>query len=550
MKNIFDFHFHLLFKHLISIKDNGRLPLDSNFKTKGLMSAIDEFMGNAFDSQSSPQMVKNSQLGYGVTALMAMEYAFAENINGFFKGFSPSKLPINWSFIDRVKNRETTYFDLFKEEIAYYQSNFTNLEKDFNIRFISRKQKPAEDIFSSQQYTYLAFSVEGAHNFSDAKIRESGAVTDPGKCYREIQDDKNQVDLFSINLVHLSEIPEQHMCGFAQALNGTAQTAFRSEDFIPKSGFGISDKGKDFIRSVFLHPYPSLIDVKHMSVFSRHKFYQFREELGEQHPETLRLPIISSHTGFTFSSIKDFVEQKNYRSGFRYVQGKTICEIQAKNRYIGKTDFLLNNKLFANPWTINLFDEEIIEIMRSNGLIGISMDQRILGAAKGTADGIRPEYFKDPEAIPLYEWRKWFKEGTFDLKESITSSQEYKTDRQIRHIYLLCAHIIYAVRLGYAEMNWVGERSPWDHICIGSDYDGLINPINPYDDITSIGKLRNDLLVYLPIVDKRLEPLKEIKVFQNKDSEPIKENYLEECVDKFLSENGKKFLKRYLNNWN
>ncbi|AYZ11501.1 hypothetical protein EGY05_05975 [Chryseobacterium arthrosphaerae] len=547
MKNIFDLHFHLLFKHLISKKDTGRLPLNSNFKTKGLMSVIDEFMGNAFDSQSSPAMVKNSSLGYGVTALMAMEYAFAENINGFFKGFSPSKLPISWDFIDRVKNRETTYFDLLKEEIAYYQSNYAVLENDFKIKFISRKRPPAEDIFSNQQYTYLAFSVEGAHNFSDAKIRDTAAATDPEKCYREIQDDPDNVDLFSINLVHLSEIPEQHMCGFAQALNGTAQIAFRSEDFIPKSGFGISDKGKDFIRTVFLHSHPSLIDIKHMSVFSRHKFYQFREELGAEHPETLRLPIISSHTGFTFSSIKDFLEQKNYRSTFRYVQGKTICEIQAKNQVIGKTDFLLNNKLFGNPWTINLFDEEILEIMKSNGLIGISMDQRILGAAKSMMDGSRPEYFKDPEAIPLYEWRKWFKEGTFDLKEAFIT--EDKTDREIRHIYLLCAHILYAVRLGYSEMNWVGERSPWDHICIGSDYDGLINPINPYDDVTTLGKLRNDLLVYLPIVDKRLEPLKDIRAFKNKNSEPIEENYLVQCVDKFLSENGKNFLKRYLNNW-
>ena len=547
MKNIFDFHFHLLFKHLISKKDTGRLPLNSNFKTKGLMSVIDEFMGNAFDSQSSPAMVKNSSLGYGVTALMAMEYAFAENINGFFKGFSPSKLPISWDFIDRVKNRETTYFDLLKEEIAYYQSNYAVLENDFKIKFISRKRPPAEDIFSNQQYTYLAFSVEGAHNFSDAKIRDTAAATDPEKCYREIQDDPDNVDLFSINLVHLSEIPEQHMCGFAQALNGTAQIAFRSEDFIPKSGFGISDKGKDFIRTVFLHSHPSLIDIKLMSVFSRHKFYQFREELGAEHPETLRLPIISSHTGFTFSSIKDFLEQKNYRSTFRYVQGKTICEIQAKNQVIGKTDFLLNNKLFGNPWTINLFDEEILEIMKSNGLIGISMDQRILGAAKSMMDGSRPEYFKDPEAIPLYEWRKWFKEGTFDLKEAFIT--EDKTEREIRHIYLLCAHILYAVRLGYSEMNWVGERSPWDHICIGSDYDGLINPINPYDDVTTLGKLRNDLLVYLPIVDKRLEPLKDIRAFKNKNSEPIEENYLVQCVDKFLSENGKNFLKRYLNNW-
>lgn len=547
MKNIFDFHFHLLFKHLISKKDSGRLPLTSDFKTKGIMSVIDEFMGNAFDSQSSPKMVKNSSLGYGVTALMAMEYAFAENINGLFKGFSSTNLPINWSFIDRVKNKQISYFGLFKEEIAYYNSNLNTLEKDYNIKFISRKKPLTEDIFTNPKFTYLAFSVEGAHNFSDVTIRDTSVLTDPGKCYREIQDDKNNIDLFSINLVHLSEIPEQLMCGFAQALNGTAQVAFRSDDFIPKSGYGISEKGKNFIRSVFLHPYPTLIDVKHMSVFSRHKFYQFREELGEEHPETLRLPIISSHTGFTFCSLQDFLEQKNYRSSIRYDHGKTISEIQAKNRVIGKTNFLLNNKIFANPWTINLFDEEIIEIMQSNGLIGISMDQRILGSAKGMLDGSRPEYFKDAEAIPLYEWEKWFKNGTYDLEEASTTV--HKTDRQVRHIYLLCAHILYAVRLGYSEMNWVGESSPWDHICIGSDYDGLINPINPYDNITSIGNLRNDLLVYLPIVDKRLEPLKDIRAFKNKNSESIDENYLASCIDKFLSQNGKNFLKRYLKNW-
>lgn len=547
MKNIFDFHFHLLFKHLISKKDSGRLPLTSDFKTKGIMSVIDEFMGNAFDSQSSPKMVKNSSLGYGVTALMAMEYAFAENINGLFKGFSSTNLPINWDLIDRVKNKQTSYFGLFKEEIAYYNANLNALEKEHSIKFISRKKPPTEDIFTDPKFTYLAFSVEGAHNFSDVTIRDTSAVTDPGKCYREIQDDKNNIDLFSINLVHLSEIPEQLMCGFAQALNRTAQVAFRSDDFIPRSGYGISEKGKNFIRSVFLHPYPTLIDVKHMSVFSRHKFYQLREELGEEHPETLRLPIISSHTGFTFCSLQDFLEQKNYRSSIRYDHGKTIPEIQAKNRVIGKTNFLLNNKIFANPWTINLFDEEIIEIMQSNGLIGISMDQRILGSAKGMLDGSRPEYFKDPEAIPLYEWEKWFKNGTYDLEEAFSTT--HKTDRQVRHIYLLCAHILYAVRLGYSEMNWVGESSPWDHICIGSDYDGLINPINPYDDITSIGDLRNDLLVYLPIVDKRLEPLKGIRVFKNKNSESIDENYLASCIDKFLSQNGKNFLKRYLKNW-
>ncbi len=548
MKNIFDFHFHLLFKHLISTKNNQRLPLSTDFKTKGVMSLIDEFMGNAFDSQSSPKMVKQSRLGCGVTALLAMEYAFAENISGLFRSLGSNNLPIDWNYIDQVKNRKTTYFNLFRKEIEYHTLNSKVLEEEYNIRFLNRKQKTAPQVLDDPKSTFLAFSVEGAHNFSDAVIRDINAVTAPVERYHEIQDDPKSIDIFSINLVHLSEVPEQHMCSFAQALTPTAQQAFRSEDFTPKSGYGISALGEKFMRAVMLHKFPSLIDIKHMSVFSRYRFYQFKEELGASNPETLRLPIICSHTGFTFCSLENFLENKEYSTAIRYNRGMPIPEIQAKNRQIGKANFLLNNKLFANPWTINLFDEEIAEIMRSNGMIGISLDQRILGASKSTFDGVRSDFFKDVEAIPLMEYEKWFKTGTFDRSEKI-HRPEAKTSREVRHIFLLCAHILHAVRIGYQELNWVGEKTPWDHICLGSDFDGLINPINPYDNVTKLDTLKIDLMYYLPITEKRLEFMNEIRVFKNKPNDPIDAKYLEKCVDKFLYLNGKTMLQRFLRNW-
>ena len=549
MKNIFDFHFHLLFKHLISTKNNLKLPLSADFKTKGVMSLIDEFMGNAFDSQSSPNMVKKSGLGCGVTALLAMEYAFAENISGLFRNLGANNLPIDWNYIDQVKNRIPTYFDLFKKEIGYYTSHFKTLEQDYNIKFLNRKLKTSPQVLEDQKSTYLAFSVEGAHNFSDATIRDVNAVTNPADRYLEIQNDPKSVDLFSINLVHLSEVPEQHMCSFAQALTPTAQQAFRSEDFTPKSGYGISQIGENFMRTVLLNKFPSLIDIKHMSVFSRYQFYQFKEELGSTNPESLRLPIISSHTGFTFCSLESFLENKEYSTSIRYNRGMPVPEIQAKNRQIGKTNFLLNNKLYSNPWTINLFDEEIAEIMRSNGMIGISLDQRILGASKSALDGVRQDFFKDVEAIPLMEYEKWFKTGTYDTSESI-HRPEMKTSREVRHIFLLCAHILHAVRIGYRDLNWVGDKTPWDHIALGSDFDGLINPINPYDNITKLDTLRNDLLYYLPIAEKRMDFLHEVRIFKNKQNEPIDKIYLENCVDKFLYLNGRKMLQRFLKNWN
>ena len=547
MKNIFDFHFHLLFKHWISAqKDGSKLPFNKEFKTRGIMSAIDELMGNAFDGQSSPALIQKSDVKYGVTALLAMEFAFAENISGFLRSFNNSQLPINWALIDSVKNKKTSYFELFKEEISYYQTHQKELAENYNIKFLSRKTKEKTNL-DEAGITFLAFSAEGGHNFSEAKIRDNSETTHPSENYLEIQNDKNSVDLFSINLVHLSEIPEQILAGFSQGLNSTAQMAFRSMDFIPKSGFGISNLGKEFIKTVLTNPLPTLIDLKHMSVYTRHQYYQYREELISKFPNVAKLPMISSHTGFTFQSLEIFVNSKKYKTTVRYENGQTITEIQAENIKIGKTNFLLNNQLFGNPWTINLFDEEIVEIMESGGMMGISMDQRILGAAKGSMDGIRGKYFKDAEAIPILEWRKWFKEGHLEV-EGFEIAEE-KSDREIRHIYLLCCHIIHAVRLGYKHLNWVGDATPWNHICMGSDYDGLINPINGYEDVTMLGNLREDLKKYLPIVEKKMDLNADVSIFKSSENNLIDEKELDECIEKFLSLNGKNLLLRFLNNW-
>ena len=547
MKNIFDFHFHLLFKHWISAqKDGSKLPFSKEFKTKGMMGLIDEFMGNAFDGQSSPALIQKSDVKYGVTALLAMEYAFAENINGFLRSFNNSNLPINWALIDRVKNKKTSYFELFKEEINYYQTHQKELSEVYKIKFLSRKNKE-EYNFEEAGTTFLAFSAEGGHNFSEAKIRDTSQPTHPSENYLQIQNDKNSVDLFSINLVHLSEIPEQILSGFAQGLNSTAQIAFKSFDFIPKSGFGISTLGKSFIKSVLTNPLPTLIDLKHMSVYTRYQYYQYREELISQFPDVAKLPMISSHTGFTFQSVESFVNEKKYKPSVRYENGQTVTEILAENVKIGKTNFLLNNQLFGNPWSINLFDEEIVEIMESGGMMGISMDQRILGSSKGSLDGVRGKYFKDAEAIPLLEWRKWFKEGQIQIEKA--EEETTKTDREIRHIYLLCCHIIHAVRLGYKNLNWVGEKSPWDQMCLGSDYDGLINPINGYDNVSTIGNLRQDLKRYLPIVEKKMDLNANIPIFKSSKNNIIDEHELDNCVEKFLSLNGKNLLIRFLNNW-
>ena len=60
----------------------------------------------------------------------------------------------------------------------------------------------------------------------------------------------------------------------------------------------------------------------------------------------------------------------------------------------------------------------------------------------------------------------------------------------IYHLKFLCNNILHIIKV-------TGERG-WDHICIGADNDGLINPIDYCESMQEYPKLRNGLLQMLP----------------------------------------------------
>ena len=59
-----------------------------------------------------------------------------------------------------------------------------------------------------------------------------------------------------------------------------------------------------------------------------------------------------------------------------------------------------------NPWSINLYDFEIEIILKSDGLIGLNMDQRIMGTKK-----VQGEYFDAEEFLAIIGARG---DGPFD----------------------------------------------------------------------------------------------------------------------------------------
>lgn len=102
-----------------------------------------------------------------------------------------------------------------------------------------------------------------------------------------------------------------------------------------------------------------LIDIKHMSAASRQDYYKNIIRPFNRKPENAlsKIPLIASQVGYS---------------------GIDELETLVKNAQEGKE----NENYQANgfkAWNINLCDEDVIEIHNSGGLIGISLDQKLLG---------------------------------------------------------------------------------------------------------------------------------------------------------------------------
>lgn len=550
MSRIFDCHFHFLLKHAIS-RD---VAIDENIKATAFTSFVDTLMGGPLASQSSPEQIKNSPVYLGVAALLCIEHAYANRLLQLGPFDLSKGAPLDRELVDKIRDGKVTYFDEFKRQVKYYTDHRDLLSNNYGVQFLARsdwKGKTLDEIIDALQSgdkRYITFSIEGGHNLSNVLIHRPGLESRNPELQLEELQHNSDLDFFSLNLCHLSYIPEQHLGGFAQGANSLSQKVFESEDFTPKWGLGLTEKGKKVIRQALLEPdKPILIDVKHMSVYTRFDYYRYREKLIIEDPTVERLPIIASHVGFTFTSLDSYISNQQFKSTVKPGAINMAC-IEPENRKIGRTNDLVNRALFCNPWSINLFDEEIVEIMESRGMIGIILDQRVLGASNPAVDSLRDRYY-EKEYIAFDEYNLLFKEGTLPGVERLDILKKIVPSRPERHIMLFCLHIVYAIQIGYAHINWIEGTSPWDCLCLGSDYDGLINPINGFETVERLHNLKPQLEKYLPQADKYLEVSPGVKALRYNPDGRVNREHLNQVIDTFLYKSGVRFIARFLTNW-
>lgn len=180
-----------------------------------------------------------------------------------------------------------------------------------------------------------------------------------------------------------------------------------------------------------------------------------------------KIPVISSHTGV---------------NGFKTMTG-SVRTPDSPAKYESK---------HFNSWSLNISDEEINIIHNSTGLIGIMLDKHKLGGG---------EFFKNHI-------------------NGVTDKDKIK-EANLRVFFDNALQIVKAV----------GNETGWNSIAIGSDLDGAIEHIEPYDQCSTYPLLYQDMVSFL-------ERTRYGKTLWYQQSP-------EEIVDKIMRKNAMDFYERH-----
>ncbi|HEY0109816.1 MAG TPA: hypothetical protein VGB67_09325, partial [Fibrella sp.] len=476
----FDLHCHPTFKHslinkasqqatpiqeLVQIRFNG---LAASFR--GLVMWV---LGEPLDSQSSISQLFGGGSNLISHTIYALENAYTRSAVISQLGCISNTL--DSAKIDAIRNGTIGYGSLAKEQIDVLV-NLT--QRHIPVGAGGRTLKLIND-FSEYDPTdlgtlHVILNFEGGHCFYSGQANTGPAVATE-IINNLISQKRSPIRPLYITLVHHAQnslanhafaVPTQ-WAGAGTRVNtvGGPVGGFNPE------GESITPLGLRFIDEALStrNGPPIYMDVKHMSLGSRIAYYELRKQ---RYPH---IPIIASHMGVTGLSWHD-----------THIRGKPIIRwVRRQTDYIEvKYNNIISfpqsipqpsptNPLTAptsivtfNPWSINLYDEDIEEILASDGLIGLSLDIRILGM--GNDRHVAHEHEAERLSLneQLFSVHDHLQQGHNDFDHL----PDTRVQASLAHVEYLCNNLLHIVKVG---RRTIGDRV-WDHVCLGSDFDGLI----------------------------------------------------------------------------
>ena len=492
----FDLHCHPGLKTLFQLQNGNQKSVWED------LNPADGILSDILESQSSLNMLtKNKNVSLVCITLHPPEIGMIDQI--LIKLASKYGYPklLNEDRLDEMISQECTYQMTFEQE----QENLFALPKDEygntipkNIIFLKRGETFNPSIPDTLQ---VVFNIEGGHTFYDQKnrVKDMSAVLDNLDAFL----DKNFKTLY-ITPTHLT--PNEFIT------HAYGNKILSKGRLLPK-GIGITPYGKAFIDHTYSRGI--LIDVKHMSLVSRRMFYEYRKLNG------ITTPIVASHVGFNGNYWKffkkDILVQKKKSYGYKTTIVPLPGVIPGANFY---------------PLTINLYNDDIREILASKGLMGISLDVRILGG-KVVSHVDEKEFFsieefdllmgQDPDqqisklvgqlqAGTIYNGdttidaanaegseKEEIDGAKTELKEmTVKATSQQQSQNYTKHLRLVLNQILHVYKFSRDE----GLPSPWNHMCIGSDFDGMVEAIDCCRNVTEFAAFAQALKIELQnIVD-------------------------------------------------
>ncbi|MBL7767913.1 MAG: hypothetical protein JNK20_03020 [Flavipsychrobacter sp.] len=473
---LFDFHIHPSLKELLSPPSEGMTPwtkIEAKLSIGKLFGqetqiGINSLFNHALNSQANLSQLQKAGINLAGIVLYAIEKNIAVGVlsrkvasKGKIKLLDPSSL--------KSILQTPSYYSWLCKNMDSLQKHSVSADGKSGFRFINsmKDYQPA-----STSTIHGICLVEGIHCFMDDPYAKNAEQT----FYQNLDDFQNryQTRIVAINLAHMQSVP---FCNHAFGIQFIEDALF-----YPK-GYGITVAGIRIIKNLYSRNI--LPDLKHLSFLARKQLIQLHKTSYPAHP------LLCTHAGFAGVSMRNRSAQLYEKPVWR--QG--VWEI----RHVKRRGHLSQSAF--NHSSINLYDEEIVDIIRSGGLIGLSMDQRILGFPADTigyqwnmlptdleyiseaeaADFFHP--FTDPADVPIIN----------DPEAALTGDEVQEQEPvtvEVHYSYFL-NQLFHFLRV--AKQARIPLRKAIQHICIGSDFDGLINPIDCCNNATELPAFRTEI---------------------------------------------------------
>ena len=346
----------------------------------------------------------------------------------------------SFSRIRFLKSPEFDYWEEYLKEISFYENGLDKEVEGWSYRLIDSAEALQECV-ASQKELAMILTIEGAHTFS---VKGDDSIEKESIILSRIADLKAQT--WPVFFITFSHHFYNGLCGHAKSIMDSGCLIMNQEEGL---GEGFTTLGWRALRELLsiddknrdLDGARILIDCKHMSPLGRKQFYEniVTPYNRRRSKKREKIPVIISHAAYNTFSTLE----------------ELINNIDQEDDDFCREGFL--------AWGINYCDEDIRIVVQSEGLIGLCFDRRICGVR--ASDRLTTSFVKN--AL---------------IKQIIATVEVAWTDES----------------LSKKEKTRI-----WNCISIGTDFDGLIDPLPRYSSATSLSLFAEDLKEALELASEK-----------------------------------------------